>query len=99
MDTQSSEMAVKVILTYDIGEDGTPLPAPMRIELNVTHDLASVFARAVTVNRKASTPISFTSILTGMVSGSDQISKWLRKELEDEGVTPEKISRPARAHI
>ena len=92
MEAQSSEMPMKVTLTYDVGEDGKPLSPPMRVELDVAHDLAGAFARAVTVNPTDSTLISFTSLLTGMVSGSDENSKWLRKELEGQGVTPEKIA-------
>ena len=89
MDSQKADRSVT--LTYDI-EGGVKLSPPKRIELKVTSQLAGAFARATEVNLTTSTQISFTSLLTGMVTGSDPVSLWLKQELEHYDATAQKIA-------
>ncbi|HEY3055185.1 MAG TPA: P-loop NTPase fold protein [Thermoanaerobaculia bacterium] len=80
-----------VTLTYD-QEGGGKLLTPKRVKLSVTPDLARVFARAALVNARDSTALSFTSLLVGMLTGTDTLSVWLKAELERHGVTAKKIA-------
>jgi hypothetical protein len=82
---------ITVTLTYDV-EDGATLSPPRRVELAITPDLAAAFARAAVVNRSDATPLSFTSLLTAMVTGSDAVSMWLKDELATYGVTASRIA-------
>ena len=75
-----------VTLSYDSETE------PKGATLRVTDALARVFARAVLVNKGDSYPLSFTSVLAGLVSGTDSVSNWLRENLGSYGATGEKIA-------
>jgi hypothetical protein len=80
-----------VSLTYD-REAGVALPSPKHIQVSVSHHLAAVFARAAVVNSTDPMKLSFTSMLVGMVTGSDPVSVWLKTELEKYSATAQKIA-------
>ena len=82
---------VSVTVTYDRDGNRTLSP-PQRIELAVTPALAAAFARAAAANTGDATPLSFTSLLIGMISGNDDLSRWLRPELAGYGATLQKIA-------
>src|SRR5687767_7318729 len=91
MDTQQRDEPITVTVTCD-REGGVTLSTPSHLALSITEDLAGVFARAAAVNANDATPLSFTSLLIGMLTGSDEVSIWLKPELERYGATLQKIA-------
>jgi peptidoglycan hydrolase CwlO-like protein len=71
----------KVTLLYDT-EGGRKLSPPKQAPVSISRELAGVFGRAAAVSAgKDSMALSFTSLLAGMVTGSDDASQWLKDEL------------------
>ena len=64
---RSTVTPIAVTLTYD-REGDEQLSLPERLELTVTPELAALFARAAEVNQRDATPLSFTSLLIGMLT-------------------------------
>ena len=79
---------VSVTLLYD-REGEMRLSPPKAVPVAVTPELASVFARAAVANTNDPTPLSFSSLLVGMTTGTGQVSDWLRSEM---GLDPKKIA-------
>ena len=91
-------VSVTVTLSYD-AEGGKTLSQPKLIKLPVTTGLAQVFARAAAINEGDPTPLSFTSLLAGIVIGTDTVSEWLSKEFGKTGLTGRAIaSRRSRKY-
>src|SRR5262249_45069042 len=51
-------------------------------ELEVAIDLEAAIWRAALVGREQSIPLSFTSLLVGMLAGTDAVAKWLKDQLQ-----------------
>jgi KAP family P-loop domain len=85
------DFVVNVTLTYDT-EGNQKLTTPLSVPLTITQELAGVFARAVIINEKNPPPLSFSSLLMGMMMGSDALSSWLKSHFESQGVTVDKIA-------
>jgi KAP-like P-loop domain-containing protein len=79
---------IVVTLTYDT-ENGVTLPAPKKIQLPVTMPLADVFARAASINQSNPPPLSFTSLLVGMMASSPSLTEILGRQ----GATLTRIGR------
>jgi hypothetical protein len=91
MKKPQSHGSIPVTLTYD-REGNVKLSPPKKVRLSISDDLARVFARATAVNQSDATPLSFTSLLIGLMTGTDVVSEWLRPELNNFGATLEKIA-------
>ena len=76
---------VTVTLSFD-REGLLTLTPPKEVQIVVTAELAQLFARARTFNTNDATPLSFTSLLVGMLSGPDDTTVWLKDEFKNQGV-------------
>src|SRR5690348_3200988 len=74
--TNRPDFPVPVTLSFDT-EFGRPLVPPRKVEVEVAADLARTFARAFAFNGGDSIPLSFTSLLVGMLTGDEPTSEWL----------------------
>jgi KAP family P-loop domain len=70
---------IVVTLTYDT-ENGVTLPTPKKIQVPVTMPLADVFARAASINQSSPPPLSFTSLLVGMMASSPSLTEILGRQ-------------------
>ena len=87
----SNTTPITITLTYD--REGTKtLSPPRRVQITVTPTLAGALSRAAALNRSDSTPLTFASLLVGLVTGSDDFSAWLDSHLQSQGVTPQRIA-------
>ncbi len=68
------------------------LAAPKQVPVIVTAALAEIFARAAAFNRSDPTPLSFTSLLVGMLTASDPACQWLKEEFDRQQVTLDRIA-------
>lgn len=84
--------SISVTVTYDREGDRILTP-PKKVRLLITQDLALVFGRAAEVNGGDATPLSFTSMLIGLLTGSDPVSTWLTPEFARQGATAYKIAK------
>jgi hypothetical protein len=74
--TNVDDSPLLVTLSFDT-EGGRTLSPPKHVQVDVTPELAQTFARAAAFNTSDSTPLSFTSLLIGMLTGSGAVSSWL----------------------
>jgi hypothetical protein len=88
--TTVADSPLLVTLSFDI-EDERKLSPPKQVQVEVTAELARTFARAAAFNRSDSTPLSFTSLLIGMLTGSGPISSWVYHALGGEA-TVERVA-------
>jgi KAP-like P-loop domain-containing protein len=82
---------ITITLSYD-QEGERRLSAPKRVEFVVTPALARTFARAAAFNKRDSTPLSFTSLLVAMLTGTDPIAVWLKREFGVQSVTVDRVA-------
>src|SRR3954470_20411655 len=82
----SPDAPVPVTLSFDT-EAGLRLSPPKQVEVRVSPDLARTFALAYAFNQRDSTPLSFTSLLVGMLTGSEPASDWLGRQFEKDMIT------------
>jgi len=86
-----ADATVTITLSYD-REGERLLSPPKQVPVLVSPVLAQTVARAVAFNRSDPTPLSFTSLLVGMLTGKDAITLWLKNEFTLQGVPVERIA-------
>jgi predicted nucleic acid-binding Zn-ribbon protein len=86
-----ADARVAVTLSFD-REGRRVLSAPKQVSVVVTPQLAQVFARAAAFNRTDATPLSFTSLLVGLLTSADAASSWLKQEFDRQRVPLERVA-------